>query len=684
MTHQRAAQRSYWRRWRDTLGAGVLGAFMVATLEVLFVAARLPAATSSPLGFAMTWAMAFALFGGYAILGTTLLALVGTARVTRMLARGGDGVVFALSWALMAMAPLAALGELFAVPWEFPREMRAMHAILELGGLFAVLIVAYATRLRFMTWVASTIPWRLRRRVAAILLALAAVTGVACGHLLLAPESLVVPCGIVGGATLALAVLASSTVVPRTRTLREAAAVLVLPVAAVAWFVPGAASAHARFLVWNHTAFAAPMAEVIRNALDRDHDGGAPTWLGGTDCAEGDAKRGPLLREIPDDGIDQDCRGGDAPVPTPPPAAIVPSDCYLPNARLSVLLVTIDALRFDRATAALMPALATLAAQSTTFVRAYAPTGLTVTSVAAMMTARPLADLVDNALEDDDLRAPFTLASLFKAAGYRTAAFNPFELHAIHSHGFEHVNDSWMDLSPIGAKETLTSGALARAAIHFATEASDAPFFAWVHFADVHARYKFDRDEAGRARSESDAYDRGVAYTGEALGSLLGAMQQHGLLAHTVVVVTADHGEELMARGREGHGANLFEESTHVPLVVWIPGCAPRVVDRPVGSTQIGPTLGALTRVNVPGWGLFDPRPLPVVTEATVGYDTQFKRAIVGDRYKLIVDVPNGGRMLFDLQSDPGETTNLYGRAPAERDAMESAYQHWLDAPGAR
>jgi len=88
--------------------------------------------------------------------------------------------------------------------------------------------------------------------------------------------------------------------------------------------------------------------------------------------------------------------------------------------------------------------------------------------------------------------------------------------------------------------------------------------------------------------------------------------------------------------------------------------------------------------VRVPGWGLFDEHPLPVVSEATVGYDTQFKRAIVGPRYKLIVDVPNGGRVLFDLETDPGETSNVYGSAKGARAAMEDAYQRWLDAPGSR
>jgi arylsulfatase A-like enzyme len=304
--------------------------------------------------------------------------------------------------------------------------------------------------------------------------------------------------------------------------------------------------------------------------------------------------------------------------------------------------------------------------------------------MSALLSARPVADMVDNALTDGDLQAPFTLASTFKAAGWRTAAFNSFgNLHPLMGRGFDSINDEWMDAYAGSGDAMLTSRTLAREALSFAS-ASDTPFFAWVHFSDVHSPYKFDHDERGHTRTEDQSYDLDVAYVGKALDGLFGAMAERKLFERTIVVVSADHGEELMARGREAHGANLFEECTHVPLVVWIPGCAPRVVEKPVGTTQIGPTLGALAGVPIPGWGLFDARPLPVVTEATVGYDIQYKRAIVGERYKLIVDVANGGRMLFDLTADPGETANIYGSNPAAAAGMETAYQRWLDAPGAR
>jgi arylsulfatase A-like enzyme len=679
-----AARRPYVRRWLDVAGAAVLAAFAAATLEVLFVAAMVPAAPSDVVGLLLAWVMTFALFGAWALACSAALAVVGKARVKQVLVRARGAWTFAIAWTLVAIVPLAKLRGLFDEDWQFPRDMNAIHALLAMIVLFVVLGLAHSARRRFGAALAARVPRRLRRNGGALVVALAALVGVVVSHLYLQPEYLVYECGVAGAFAILLATIAACAVTPRARSKRDAAPALLVAACAIAWLVPGAGRDHARFLVWNHGAIAAPMAKLVRDMLDRDHDGSSPTWLGGTDCAEGDAKRGPLLREIPNDGIDQDCQGGDAPVPAPPPPAIVSPACRLPEGKLSVLLLTIDALRADRATADALPALFALARRSTTFTRAYSPTGLTMTSIPALLASRPLADMVDNALKDGDMRAPSTLATLFHAAGWRTAAFNSFgEMHEIQRRGFDSFNDEWMDAYPRGAESMLTSRTLAREAISFAS-ASDTPFFAWVHFSDVHSPYKFDRDERGRARTEDQSYDLDVAYVGNALDSLFGAMVAHRLLERTIIVVTADHGEELMARGREGHGANLFEECTHVPLVVWVPGCAPGVVERPVGTTQIGPTLGALTGVNIPGWGLFDARPLPVVTEATVGYDIQYKRAVVGERYKLIVDVANGGKMLFDLVADPNEATNIYGSNEEARGVMEAAYQRWLDAPGAR
>jgi hypothetical protein len=70
----------------------------------------------------------------------------------------------------------------------------------------------------------------------------------------------------------------------------------------------------------------------------------------------------------------------------------------------------------------------------------------------------------------------------------------------------------------------------------------------------------------------------------------------------------------------------------------------------------------------------------PVVSEAIMLPDGRFLRAVVDGSAKLIVDVRNGGRMLFELARDPSETQDLYARDAQLRERLEQKYQAWLDA----
>ena len=60
----------------------------------------------------------------------------------------------------------------------------------------------------------------------------------------------------------------------------------------------------------------------------------------------------------------------------------------------------------------------------------------------------------------------------------------------------------------------------------------------------------------------------------------------------------------------------------------------------------------------------------------------QMRRAIVAaSGWKLLVDVRNGGRLLFDLNRDPEERDDRYGDAVEATAALETLYQAWLDRP---
>jgi len=96
---------------------------------------------------------------------------------------------------------------------------------------------------------------------------------------------------------------------------------------------------------------------------------------------------------------------------------------------------------------------------------------------------------------------------------------------------------------------------------------------------------------AGQARFLSDRYDEDVRRVDDALGVLFAAFDELDLWKDTVVIVTSDHGEEFLEHGQIGHERTVGREVLAVPLLVAVPGIAPRVVDQAVGLADIVPTV---------------------------------------------------------------------------------------------
>ena len=165
------------------------------------------------------------------------------------------------------------------------------------------------------------------------------------------------------------------------------------------------------------------------------------------------------------------------------------------------------------------------------------------------------------------------------------------------------------------------------------------PFFLFVHLFDVHDPYKpppefdrfgdpsYDGPERGRldpAKSETlhaglsrsdiarrvSLYDGGIAFVDDQVGRLLARLRASGLDEDTLVIVTADHGEEFFEHGRQGHHRQLYMESIHVPMLARWPKHFPagRRVEGTVGLVDIVPTLlaatGARTTTPLPGTDL--------------------------------------------------------------------------------
>jgi arylsulfatase A-like enzyme len=226
-----------------------------------------------------------------------------------------------------------------------------------------------------------------------------------------------------------------------------------------------------------------------------------------------------------------------------------------------------------------------------------------------------------------------------------------------------------------------------------------APFFLFLHFKDPHepyvahppdgtgyARLRVPDPPAAMADTLRRAYDGEIAYLDEQLGRLVAGLERRGLYDGTLVVLTADHGEELHEHGGWWHGTTLYDEQLRVPLVVKpVRGVTGRVVDELATSLDVAPTIlravGLAPAPTMQGLALpLDGAPPPprelVFAEERVGGTTL--RAVRTPDWKLIAPsdgVTRGGARdeLYDLVRDPGETRNVAAAEPARREELRAA-----------
>lgn len=361
----------------------------------------------------------------------------------------------------------------------------------------------------------------------------------------------------------------------------------------------------------------------------------------------------------------------------------------------NVLLVTIDTLRRDRVGAyggarGLTPAIDALAASGVRYTRAYSHAPMTLPAHASLLTGRlPVHHGLRNnssyRLGDD---VP-TLATLLKGQGYRTGAFvGAFVLDA--RFGLNRGFDVYDDRVPAdrGAARFAFPERPGAAVVQSAGDwilgaDSTTPWLAWVHLFDPHAPYAAPAEFA----SGRIPYDGEVAYADAMVGRLVDRLRAAGLLARTLVVVTADHGESLGEHGEATHGLFAYDATIAVPLVIAGPGATASVSAAPVGHVDVLPTvlagLGLPPADGLDGRSLIDAPPpgRAVYFEALDAHLTRDWAPLTGvvtAQWKLI-DLPV--RELYDHAADPGESTNLAGRDQTMVAALERTRLAAMAAP---
>jgi arylsulfatase A-like enzyme len=350
----------------------------------------------------------------------------------------------------------------------------------------------------------------------------------------------------------------------------------------------------------------------------------------------------------------------------------------------NVVLITVDALRADHLGAfgytrhPTTPHLDALAARSVRFTRAYAQAPHTSFSVASMLTGKYFPTLAR--LAPAEIHDP--ISSPLRQNGWRTAAFYPPAVFFVDAHKLKAYADSNFAFEYVKF-EYMEAHKRVDQVIRYYEDEAPKRSFVWVHFFEPHEPY-VAHPEFPFGTADIDRYDSEIAYADAAIGRLLDYLRVH--LPSTIVVLAADHGEEFDEHGGRYHGSTLFEEQIHVPLLISVPGVAPRDIDGPVELIDIAPTVLNLLDIPVParmrgtdlGPWLATPPASPDRLPPAFA-EVEDKRMVVNGKEKLICDLNWGFCAYYDLATDPGERRNRADEAPDRVAALRGILDEWLD-----
>jgi arylsulfatase A-like enzyme len=177
-------------------------------------------------------------------------------------------------------------------------------------------------------------------------------------------------------------------------------------------------------------------------------------------------------------------------------------------------------------------------------------------------------------------------------------------------------------------------------------------------------------------------------------GFLLDAVQLLGLAEDTIILVNADHGTSACDRNLIGKCAPYYEEITHVPLMIHVPGMTrSKRISNLVQPVDLMPTildlLGVAAPADYPMNGIsllpalqgkrMKTHDLAVTAEAGMLYEPGTEYVNLTSERWVLFDYPDSEkRQLFDLQNDPGQTQNVIKDHLAVADEMHAAFLEFL------
>jgi len=333
----------------------------------------------------------------------------------------------------------------------------------------------------------------------------------------------------------------------------------------------------------------------------------------------------------------------------------------------------------------------------------------------------------------------FTMAEMFKAAGYRTAQIGKWHLGMApemqpnaqgFDHSFGHLGgciDSYShffywsgpnrhDLQRNG-NEVHYPGRffpdlMVEETVRFIKKRPEDPFFIYFAINSPHYPYQGDPEWLEYYKKQGVPYPRDlyaafISTMDEKIGTVLDFLKAEGLADSTIVIFQADNGYSTEERAHFGGGnsgsyrgakACLFEGGIRVPAIISWPGKIPEgeVRSQFAVNTDWMPTLAALCGIPLDAGSLDGKSLVSIIHNANAetahaeGYCWAFKTMWVArkEKWKVIGNPYDSGRpdavfneplFLVDLEMDPGETTNLAGKYPEKVKELETQYKKWVE-----
>lgn len=368
----------------------------------------------------------------------------------------------------------------------------------------------------------------------------------------------------------------------------------------------------------------------------------------------------------------------------------------------NILLISIDSLRADHLGAygyrrATSPNIDAIARGGTAFETVISPTSWTLPAHMTMLTSLPPEKhgvITDRFRLAHDIE---TVPQRLHRAGYDTAGFvSATYLDGLFgfNRGFDVYDDyTILRIAAEKSRTAVTSGLVADRAVDWLRHRKQtSPFFLFLHFYDVHYNYNpparfarmFDSSYRGPVTGDINSlprdvkqrdlahlvalYDGEIAWVDANIGRVVAALDGMGVAKNTIIVITADHGEEFLDHGQCGHYKTLYDEVLRVPLIIRYPGhvAAGRRVEGQVRLMDIGPTVMALAGIRAPRTHdqtaarsltcYVKPAPSARVPSFPAFGDLRGEIASLrtGDA-KLIRNLRTHQEEFYDLSRDPGE-----------------------------